>query len=141
MGNGTSPVSPPLAGIGSIHANAKGKTDWGKEAIDTQLGGLRQGIGTGYPGGRGRGGNKAGCVRGNRRGRGARSGELTRDTSQGESTGGRRAAFAERRSPTSLAVYDWGLELHKGGVREVFTATVDTVEMVKVRREDWAVDA
>lgn len=35
-------------------------------------------------------------------------------------------------SPTALAVYSWGVESRKGGVREVFTATIEQAEMAKV---------
>lgn len=47
-----------------------------------------------------------------------------------------RAAPPEARprkpSPTALAVYTWGMESRKGGVREVFTATIEQAEMAKV---------
>lgn len=42
------------------------------------------------------------------------------------------AARQRKPSPTALAVYSWGMESRKGGVREVFTATIEQAEMAKV---------
>lgn len=47
---------------------------------------------------------------------------------------GGRGEPVQNRSPTAIASYKSGLESHKGGVREMFMATVDEAEMFKVGR-------